>query len=278
VDAEQFLAPVPGGVVTGWTTGDGPPVLILHGGPGLSDYTAPLADELAGGFRVLRYQQRGLAPSVVAGPFSVEQHVADAVAVLDAAGAGRAYVVGHSWGGHLAMHLAVRHPGRVLGLVIADPLGAVPDGGAADMGQNLAARIRPERAARAQELDERAMAGEGTSEEAMESVAIVWPGYFSSPDKAPPMPPLRLSVECYAGTFASVQEHFGQRTLERLLPALTMPTVFVLGADSPIPPRHGVASAALIPGARSVVEADCGHFPWIERPGSVRKALEQVLG
>lgn len=278
MDAEQFLAPVPGGGVTGWTTGDGPPVLILHGGPGLSDYTAPLADELADGFRVLRYQQRGLAPSVVAGPFSVEQHVADAVAVLDAAGAGRAYVVGHSWGGHLAMHLAVRHPGRVRGLVIADPLGAVLDGGAAELGQNLADRIRPELAARALELDERAMAGEGTPEDALESLAIVWPGYFSSPDKAPPMPPLRLSVECYAGTFASVQEHFGQRTLERLLPALTMPTVFVLGADSPIPPRHGIASAALIPGARSVVEADCGHFPWIERPGSVRKALEQVLG
>jgi pimeloyl-ACP methyl ester carboxylesterase len=41
---------------------------------------------------------------------------------------------------------------------------------------------------------------------------------------------------------------------------------------------HGIASAVLIPGARFVVEAGCGHFPWIERPGSVRKALEQVLG
>jgi pimeloyl-ACP methyl ester carboxylesterase len=57
-----------------------------------------------------------------------------------------------------------------------------------------------------------------------------------------------------------------------------MPTGFVLGAESPIPPRHGTATAALIPGVRYVVEADCGHFPWIERPGSVRKALEQVLG
>jgi pimeloyl-ACP methyl ester carboxylesterase len=277
VGADEFLVPVPGGSITGWATGDGPPVLVLHGGPGLSDYTAPLAAELADGFRVLRYQQRGLAPSVTSGPFSVDQHVADAMDVLDAAGADRAYVLGHSWGGHLAMHLAVRHPGRVLGLVIADPLGAVPDGGASEMGQNLSGRIRPELAARAQELDERAIAGEGTPEEAMESVAIVWPGYFSSPDKAPPMPPLRLSVECYAETLASVQEHFGQRTLERSLPALTMPAVFVLGADSPIPPSYGAATAALIPGARVQVEENCGHFPWIEHPGSVRKALEQVV-
>lgn len=120
--------------------------------------------------------------------------MADAIAVLDAAGVGRAYVIGHSWGAHLAMHLAAEHPDRVLGLVIADPLGAVPDGGLRDMEQNLTERIRPELAARARELDERAMAGQGTTEDALESLAIVWPGYFSQPDQAPPMPPLRLVV------------------------------------------------------------------------------------
>lgn len=278
MSAEEFLVPVPGGSITGWAHGDGPPVLILHGGPGLSDYTEPLTGELADGFRVLRYQQRGLTPSVTSGPFSVDQHVADAIDVLDAAGADRAYVIGHSWGGHLAMHLAVQHPARMLGVVIADPLGAVPDGGLSDMEQNLTERVRPDLAARAMELDERAMAGEGTPEDALESLAIVWPGYFSSVDKAPPMPPIRMSVECYAQTLASVSEHFDRHTLERLLPALTMPIVFVLGADSPIPPSHGIASAALTPGARCVIEEECGHFPWIERPGSVRRALEQVLG
>ena len=114
----EFLARVPEGGITGWLAGDGPPVLVLHGGPGLSDYTASLADELGDAFRVIRYQQRGLAPSTASGPFDVGRHVADAIAVLDTAGVGPAYVVGHSWGGHLAMHLAVRHPGRVLGLVI----------------------------------------------------------------------------------------------------------------------------------------------------------------
>ena len=272
----QFRARVPGGSITGWLTGDGLPVLILHGGPGLSDYTAPLAAELKDAFTVIRYQQRGLAPSTTSGPFSISRHVADATAVLDAAGAGRAYVIGHSWGGHLAMHLAVRHPDRVLGLVIADPLGAVPDGGVSDMEQNLTERIRPELAARARELDERATVGQGTAEDALESLAIIWPGYFSAPQAAPPMPPLSLSVECYAGTFASIQAHFCQHTLERSLPALTVPARFVLGAASPIPARHGVASADLIPGARYQIEEDCGHFPWLERPGSIREALERI--
>ena len=276
--ASEFQALVPDGSITGWLAGDGPPVLVMHGGPGLSDYTASLAAEVADGFCMIRYQQRGLAPSVTSGPFDVSRHVADAVAVLDAAGADRAYVLGHSWGGHLAMHLAVQHPGRLLGLVLVDPLGAVPDGGAGDLDRNLTSRIPAELAGRARELDERAMAGEGTAADALEGLAIVWPGYFSSPDKALPMPPLRMSVECYAETFASIQEHFQQHTLERSLPALQMPAVALLGADSPIPPEHGIASAALIPGARYRVEKDCGHFPWLERPGSVRAVLDGIRG
>jgi pimeloyl-ACP methyl ester carboxylesterase len=276
--SREFAADVPGGVITASRSGSGAPVLILHGGPGLSDYTAPLAAELDDAFDVIRLQQRGLAPSTTSGPFDVDRHVADAIAVLDAAGADRAYVIGHSWGGHLAMHLAARHQDRLLGLVAVDPLGAVPDGGEGDLGRILAERIPPGQAARAAELDERAMAGEGTVHDALEGLAIVWPGYFSSPRKAPPMPPLDLSLECYAGTFASVHRHFEQQTLERGLPSLTIPAVFVLGAASPIPPGHGVASAALIPGARYVIEDDCGHFIWLERPGSVRRALQGISG
>jgi pimeloyl-ACP methyl ester carboxylesterase len=59
----------------------------------------------------------------------------------------------------LAMHVAVRHPDRMLGLAIVDPLGAVPGGGSSDMEHDLTQRIRPELTARARELDERAMAG-----------------------------------------------------------------------------------------------------------------------
>jgi proline iminopeptidase len=272
-----FTASVPAGVIAASQTASGPPVLILHGGPGWSDYTASLAAELEDAFCVIRFQQRGLEPSTTAGPFDVERHVADAIAVLDAAGAGQAYVIGHSWGGHLAMHLAARHQDRLLGLVAVDPLGAVPDGGLSDLGRILTERMSPAQTARAQQLQERSQAGEATMEDALEGLTLVWPGYFAAPDKAPPMPPLRLSPECFAGTFASIRSHFEHQTLVRLLPALTIPAVFVLGAASPIPPHHGVASAALIPGARYIIEDDCGHFPWLERPGVVRRALDSIL-
>ncbi len=272
----ELRAEVPQGSIVGWQAGSGPWVLVLHGGPGLSDYTQSLAAELQDGFSVLRYQQRGLAPSVTSGPFDIERHVADAVAVLDAAGAERAYAVGHSWGGHLAMHLAVAHPDRLLGLVVVDPLGAIPDGGAADMAQNLASRMSPAQLARAAELQEKEAAGKATEEDALQALANVWPGYFAKPEQAPPMPPMGLSTDCHAGTFSSIQRHFERKTLEHGLPSLRMPAVLVLGAGSPIPNGYGISTAALIPGGRHRVEPDCGHLPWLERPGSVRAALDSI--
>ena len=50
--------------LAGLRAGEGPPVLLLHGGPGLGfDYLRDLADELAEENDVAWYQQRGLAPS-----------------------------------------------------------------------------------------------------------------------------------------------------------------------------------------------------------------------
>ncbi len=103
---------VPGGELIGVRYGSGLPLLVLHGGPAVNDYSDWFAAELAG-WDALRYTQRGVVPSVTEGPFTIEQHVADALAVLDQSGVAAATVLGHSWGGYLAMQLAALAPGRV---------------------------------------------------------------------------------------------------------------------------------------------------------------------
>ena len=80
------------------------------GGPGLSDYTEGLTAELAPIFDTVRYQQRGLPPSSLEGSIAVDAHVADCLAVVDGLGVPRYWVVGHSWGGYLAMHVAAARP------------------------------------------------------------------------------------------------------------------------------------------------------------------------
>jgi pimeloyl-ACP methyl ester carboxylesterase len=274
----EFQAEVAGGALVGWRTDEsGPPALLLHGGPGMSDYLESLASELSGVLTTARYQQRGLAPSLVEGPRDVDTHVADAVAVLDALGWDRAWLVGHSWGGHLAMHVAAAHPERLLGLVVLDGLGAVADGGTAALGANLTAALSDEERARGEELDARDDRGEASEAEKLEQMRLVWPYYFGDPRAAPPMPAFRFDRTAIA-TWASIVDHFARRSLELGLPALGVPVLITHGDRSPIPPAEAEHTAALLPHARLVIHAGRGHWPWLEEPGWVRSVITETVG
>ena len=250
-------------------------MVLLHGGPGLAfDYLEDVATELGDGYEVAAYQQRGLAPSTTEGPYDVATHVADVAAVMDALDWPRATVVGHSWGGHLAMHVAVALGDRLDGVLCLDPLGAVGDGGSAEFEKTILDRTPPDVRDRAQQLDEKAMAGEGTIEDALESLRLVWPAYFARWDEAPEMPPMRISLEGYSGTWESLKHELPR--LEAALPSVTTPVGFVVGVASPMPSTASTDSAAAIPGAWTQVVDDAGHFPWLEQPGSVRAALQRL--
>ena len=126
--------------------------------------------------------------------------------MLDALGLEDVVVLGHSWGGFLAAVLAIEHPDRVRGLLLVDPLGIVGDGGYERFEAQLTARTPEDVRAKAEELDKRAMSGEGTEDDALESFRLVWPGYFNDPATAPPMPDgIRLSVPGYSQTFEDLQ-------------------------------------------------------------------------
>ncbi len=148
----QFTAHTDAGDICGVEEGTGFPVVLLHGGPGLSDYMGQL-DAETHGYRAIRYQQRGMAPSSLEGPLTVPRHVADVIAVLDSLGIDRAIIGGHSWGGHLAEQVAVAHPERVAALLLIDPPGSAGDGGLVAAAEALEARILPSNRARADELD-----------------------------------------------------------------------------------------------------------------------------
>ena len=277
VDEREFRAAVAGGSLVGWRSADaGPPALLLHGGPSLSEYLDSLALELAGVVTTARYQQRGLAPSLVDGPFDVDTHVADAVAVLDALGWERAWMIGHSWGGHLAMHLAVAHPDRLLGMVVLDALGAVDDGGTAALGPNLMASLSDTDRARVQDIDARDDRGEAGEAEKVEMMRILWPYYFGDPAAAPPMPAFRFHA-AGAETWASIADHFAHRTLEQGLPALQAPVLVTHGERSPIPVIEAERTAALMPTARLRIHAGRGHWPWLEEPGFVRDLVAGLV-
>jgi proline iminopeptidase len=275
--SETFEVDVVGGLLRGSVVGEGDTVLLLHGGPGLPyAYLQPLIDELSDGYRVAVYQQRGLPPSTAGAPYDVPTQVRDVVAVLDALGLDRAVIIGHSWGGHLLLHLLAAHPERIAAALVVDPLGGIGDGGEAEFEAEVIRRTPPQDVERAVELDRQAMDGRGTEADAVESMRLFWPAYFADPSTAPPMPDAQVSVEAYSATYDSL--HTELPTLAGRLAGLAVPVLFVHGAGSPMPLSASTDTAQGIGPAATVQVLDgVGHFAWLEQPGAVRASLDRLL-
>jgi pimeloyl-ACP methyl ester carboxylesterase len=270
--SQPFEISVPEGTLHGRRGGEGPPALLLHGGAAVPDYLGPLADELGALFATMRYTQRGTPPSLSGPPYTIEAHMADALAVLDHFGIERAWVVGHSWGGHLALHLAVSHADRLLGVIAIDPLGAFGDV-FAELDANLRAKLSREQVARIDEIEAKRRAGDVTEAEIVERFALVWPAFFVGPQRVASEPPERIGVAASIGTNRSIAAHFEARTLANGLPGVRLPVLFVHGELDPLPLRSSTETAALIPDAEVEIIGGCGHFPWLEQPGAVRLAV-----
>ncbi len=269
-----FEVEIGDGVLVGHRGGTGPPALVLHGGPGLPDYLEGCAAELAPVFSTIRYTQRGNRPSTVGPPYSVEDHMNDALVVLDRAGVERAWATGHSWGGHLALHLAVAHPERLHGIVCINTLGARNDV-LADFKHNLTRSLPPDRVAWLDEVDAKEDAGTATRAESLSAFATIWPYYFADPVTAPLFPFEELGEG--SETFRSLTEHFERRTLEDGVRDVQLPALFVHGDADPLPARGAVETAALMPNAQVALLEGCGHFPWIEQPGELTRVVSDFL-
>jgi pimeloyl-ACP methyl ester carboxylesterase len=250
-------------------------VLAIHGGPGMNfDYLDEAVTELAARYRVATFQQRGLAPSTEQGEFTVAEAVADIVAVLDGLEWDTAYLMGHSWGGHLVFHAAAAIPERLAGVLSVDPLGAVGDGGVAAFGAEMLARVPEASRERAHALDEKDTAGEATPEEAHEAFSLFWPSYFADPPAAPPMPHVEFCQPANQGLWADLMARLPE--LESSLPSITLPVGVIVGELSPMPPSAGADSADRIPGAWTQFEPGAGHFVWHEAPGCLLGAMDRL--
>ena len=108
-------------------SGNGVPVVLLHGVPETSSVWRDIAPRLADGRRVLAPDLPGLGGSSYTGPYDVPSLVAQLAALIDAEVGGPVDVVGHDWGGSLALGLAGARPELVRRLAVANaPYREVP--------------------------------------------------------------------------------------------------------------------------------------------------------
>src|SRR5262249_36290597 len=105
-----------------WQFGKGPNLVMLHGlGGNLAVWHLKMAPELQGQYRITTYDQRGHGYSeVTQDGYTTQELAEDLRSLLDVLGIERAHLVGHSWGGDIALHFALLYPHRVAKIVVIE--------------------------------------------------------------------------------------------------------------------------------------------------------------
>jgi esterase len=100
--------------------GEGPPVVILHGLFGSGRNWAPIAQSLAGSYRLYLPDARNHGASPWSHTMTYPDMALDVLALIEREGLQRPVVVGHSMGGKTAMTLALEHPDAIAGIAVVD--------------------------------------------------------------------------------------------------------------------------------------------------------------
>jgi proline iminopeptidase len=284
----EGYVPVEGARLYFRDVGEGPPLILLHGGPGFDHgYLLPDMDRLADGFRLLYYDQRGRGQSTWSVPcvaVSLQSELGDLETLRADLRLEQVALLGHSWGGLLAMEYALRHPERVSHLILLNTCPASYDDFQV-FEQQLAARDSKD-AERMHELESLPAYAEGD----LETRAAYYRLYFGETLRPPELRE-RLIAQLQVGwtkesvlTARATASRLFPETVQmpgyNLLPQLTrlrVPTLILHGDYDFVPLTSAVHIAEAIPGARLVVLRDCGHFSYLERPAEVREALSEFF-
>ena len=255
-------------------SGDGPPVVLLHGiGRTLDDFTA-LHTALARDHLVLAVDLPGHGGSApLDGPHTLPALAAAVARFLDAAGVtGPAHLVGNSLGGAVAMRLAADEPRRVASLALLNSAGFGREVTVAL--RLLAVRplarllLRPD--PRIIRRTERAIFYDPayvTEERLATALAVA-----RQPHAARVMRELVRDL----GTWRGVRPQWRADLLDAVA-ALGLPTLLVWGErDLVLPAVHLAYARTRLPDARSHLFRDTGHMPQIERTAEVEALLREL--
>jgi proline iminopeptidase len=260
---------------TAWIT-TRPTIVVLHGGPGFDQgYLRPGIGHLRDLAQLIFVDLRGQGRSgkVAVETCTLEQMADDVVALRDRLGLDRPILLGHSAGGFVALHAALRAPDTFGGLILcntAATLAAEPDPGAPTLEERAGTE--------AAQVAARLFGGDVSPETGAAFARLVAP-YYAGPahmDVPGQLFPLSLpSLDVMRYFFDEQAAHYDVRPR---LHEITAPTLVIAGGyDWVCPPAAAHAIAAGIPGAALVIIEDAGHFLFSEEPARFRAAVAAYL-
>lgn len=224
-------------------TGAGTPTLLLHGWGASSDLFAGTMRGLGEGFDLIAPDFPGFGatpPPPVA--WGVGEYVDWTLALMDWLGVERANLVGHSFGGRVAIKLAALHPERVARVVLTDAAGIRPK-----RDWRYHARVRSFK------LMRRLAQARYTPQPLRE-----WAGAQVARQGSP-------DYKAASGTVRGSFVRVVNEDLRAYLPRIAAPTLLIWGdRDEETPLADGQLMERLIPDAGLVVFAGAGHYAYIE--------------
>ncbi|MCP4547517.1 MAG: alpha/beta fold hydrolase [bacterium] len=248
--------------------GSGEPIVVLHGGPGFDHQTfLPDLELLAEHNRVIFYDQRGSGLSegpVDSVSITIENFIADIEAIRKHFNIEKLNLLGHSWGGILAMHYAVEHPGNLNTLIVASA-GASSDCFGA-MGENISANRTPE--------DWEALGEIYESEEfkaddpaAIEAFwRIYFKVYFPDPSFADSMnlAMTERTIKNGNAVAGNILASVGDFDLCDALAAVTCPALVIHGEADPMPTTYAEQINECLPNSELVIVENAGHWLFVD--------------
>jgi len=243
------------------------PWLVMIQGMGLDRLGwQPVLGTLGRHFRLVLVDNRGFGSSSrTDGSFSVADMAGDVVAVLDAAGIRRAHVMGASLGGMVAQELAIAHPERVDGLILACTAPGWPSAypmPAASV-RMLAATAALTAEAALRRHTENALSARTVRDHPELASRLI------EIQRSRPAGAAALSAQAAAGA------RYAGRLRQRRIRARTL--VLQGGADTVVDPRNARLLADLIPGAELVIFPELGHLLFWEDPDGFADATASFL-
>ena len=265
------------------SAGTGTPAVLLSGGPGFRvDYMVPVGDFLPANYRRIYFEQRGTGKSrpKTLNPESMTLNtvVDDLEALRLHLKVDRLLLVGHSWGGMLAMAYAVAHPDRVDRLVLIASGGPTLEF-SQWFGDNINARLRPEDIEAQSYWRAAAKNGVDADKAALEGLKAIVPGYFFDRKKGLAFAQSTQDGALHQDVSALLFADLGKRyDLRDGLRRINRPVLIVQGHQDPIGDKTSEDIHALIPGSTLAYINKCGHFPWLEQPEEFKRIVGEFLG
>jgi proline iminopeptidase len=236
----------------------------------------PALSPLAARRQIILYDLRGRGESSAPpspSDASIEDDAADLGALRRALGIRQWDVLGHSWGGGIAMLGVSSDPAGTRRLVTVDAVGPTSDWMPL-LRRNALAKLRGEARNRLERIDEASLASSDPEIHAEQAQAI-YPAWFADDE----MPsrfalPKRLNPTGSAVLARLRAEHYDWR---RALGNISVPVLVIHGELDPLPVETSTQVASAIRSAKHAVIPDAGHMPFWEAPDVFFPAVERFL-